>query len=116
MAQSIISEDVPLLEFMYVVFTRMPGAVTVGGVGLCCCVPCLSSAIMSLSLFIGSVDRPMNVNSYQDWIISHDGFFSKSAKVNSGSDFERRQQLQQTEPLKTEETTIQTSTHNSEKK
>ena len=38
------------MEFTYLVFTRMPGGVTVGDSGLCCCVPCLSSAIISLCL------------------------------------------------------------------
>ena len=42
----------PLLEFVYLVFTRMPGGVTVGDSGLCCCVPCPSSAIISLRLVI----------------------------------------------------------------
>ena len=32
-------EDVPLVEFLYLVFTCMPGGVTVGDSGLCCCVP-----------------------------------------------------------------------------
>ena len=45
-------EDVPLVEFRYLVFPRMPGGVTVGGLGLCCCVACLSSAIISLHLWI----------------------------------------------------------------
>ena len=45
-------EDVPLVEFIYLVFTRTPGGVTVGDSGLCCCVPCLSSAIISLCLLI----------------------------------------------------------------
>ena len=45
-------EDVPLVEFIYVVSTRMPVGVTVGDSGLCCCVPCLSSAIISLCLSI----------------------------------------------------------------
>ena len=40
-------EDVPLVEFMYLVFTRMLGGVTVGDSGLCCRVPCLSSAFIS---------------------------------------------------------------------
>ena len=44
----LVSEDVPLVEFMYLVFTRMPGGVTVGDLGLCCCIPCLSSVIISL--------------------------------------------------------------------
>ena len=44
-------EDVPLVEFMYLVFTHMPGGVTVGDSGLCCCVPCLSSAITSFPGF-----------------------------------------------------------------
>ena len=38
-------EDVPLVEFIYLVFTRMPGGATVGDSGLCCCVPCLSNAV-----------------------------------------------------------------------
>ena len=37
-------EDVPLVEFMYPVFTRMPGGITVGDSGLFC-VPCLSVEI-----------------------------------------------------------------------
>ena len=45
-------EDVPLVEFMYFVFTCMPGGVTVGDSGLCCFVPCLSSAVISLCLLI----------------------------------------------------------------
>ena len=45
-------DDVPLVEFMYRVFTRMPGAVTVGESGPCCCVPCLLSAISSFRLLI----------------------------------------------------------------
>ena len=43
-------EDVPLVGFIYLVFTRMPGRVTVSYSGLCCCVPCLSSAIISLGV------------------------------------------------------------------
>ena len=42
--------DVPLVEFMHLVFTRMPGGVTVGDSGHYCCVPCLSNAIISLGL------------------------------------------------------------------
>ena len=42
--------DVLLVELMYVVFTRMLGGVTVGESGICCCVPCLSSATISLCL------------------------------------------------------------------
>ena len=45
-------EDVPLMEFIYLVFTRTPGRVTLGDSGLCCCVPCLPSAIISLCLLI----------------------------------------------------------------
>ena len=45
-------EDVPLVGFIYLVFTRTPGGVTVGDSGLCCCVPCLSSAVISLCLLI----------------------------------------------------------------
>ena len=32
------NEDVPLVEFMYVVFTRMPGEIYLGDSGLCCVV------------------------------------------------------------------------------
>ena len=46
------SEDVPLEEFIYLVFTRMPGGVNVGDSGLCCCVPCLLNAIIPLCLLI----------------------------------------------------------------
>ena len=45
-------EDVPLMEFIYPVFTGMPGGVTVGNSDLCCCVPCLSSAVISLCLMM----------------------------------------------------------------
>ena len=41
------SEDVPLADFMYLVFTCMPGGVALGDSGLCCRVPCLSSAVIS---------------------------------------------------------------------
>ena len=41
--------DVSLVELMYLVFTRMPG---VGDSDICCCVPCLSRAFISLSLLI----------------------------------------------------------------
>ena len=46
-------EDYLLVEFICLVFTQTPGGVTVGDSGLCCCVPCLSSAIISLCLLIG---------------------------------------------------------------
>ena len=45
-------EDVSLVEFIYLVFTRTPGGVTVGDSGLCCCVLCLSSAIIPLCSLI----------------------------------------------------------------
>ena len=45
-------EDVPSVEIIYPVFTGMPGGVTVGDSGLCCCVPCLLSAINSPCLLI----------------------------------------------------------------
>ena len=43
-----VAEVVPLVEFIHIVFTRKSGAVIVGDSGLFCCVPCLSSAIISL--------------------------------------------------------------------
>ena len=45
-------EDVPLVEFIYLVFTRTPGGVTIGNAGLCCCVPCLLSTIISVCLLL----------------------------------------------------------------
>ena len=45
-------EDVLLMEFIYLVFTHTTDGVTVGDSGFCCCVPCLSSAIISLRLLI----------------------------------------------------------------
>ena len=47
-------EDVALMELIYLVFTRTPGGVIVGDSCLCCCVPCLSSAIISLCWFLNS--------------------------------------------------------------
>ena len=41
-------EDVPLVELMDPVLTRTPGGVTPGKSDLCCCVPCVTSAISSL--------------------------------------------------------------------
>ena len=38
------------MEFIYPVDTGMPGEVTVGNPGLCCCLPCLLSAVSSLCL------------------------------------------------------------------
>ena len=49
-------EAAPLLEFTYFAFTRTQGGVTVGESGLCCCVPCLSSAIISPCL--GNLSKP----------------------------------------------------------
>ena len=54
-------EDVPLVEFIYLVFTRKPGGVTVGDSGLCCCIPCLSSAIISLCLLILVILKDANL-------------------------------------------------------
>ena len=45
-------EDVALVQFVYLVFTHMPAGLTVGDSGLCGCVPCLSSAIISFSWVI----------------------------------------------------------------
>ena len=45
-------ENVPMVEFIYLVLTRTPGGVTAGDSGLCCCIPRLSSAIISLYLLI----------------------------------------------------------------
>ena len=50
--ESICYWNVPLLEFMYPVFTRLSGGITVGDSGLYCYVPCLMSAIATLYLLI----------------------------------------------------------------
>ena len=51
-------EDVPLVDFIYPVFAPMPGGVTPGDSGLCCCVPGLLSAVsLSLLLCPWSVER-----------------------------------------------------------
>ena len=64
-------EDVPLVEFMYLVFTRTPGGVTVGDSGLCCCVPFLSNAIISLcSLILRSRSKPHSVSDFLVWIMA----------------------------------------------
>ena len=46
--------DVPLVAFIYLVFIRMPGGITEGDSGHCCCAPCLSRAILSICLLIVS--------------------------------------------------------------
>ena len=60
-------EDVPLVEFIDLVFTRMPGRVTIGDSGLCCRVPCLSSAIIFLcSLILHNHSRSHSVSDFTD--------------------------------------------------
>ena len=59
------SEYIPLMEFIYLVFTRVPGGVTVGDSGLCCCFPYLSSAIISLcSLILHRGSGPHSASDY----------------------------------------------------
>ena len=43
-------EDVPLVEFTYPVFTRMPVGITEGDSGLCYFDPCLLNPFLSASL------------------------------------------------------------------
>ena len=46
-------EDVPSVEFIYLVLTHTPGGVTVGDSGLCCCVErCYSPLFVDSSLLI----------------------------------------------------------------
>ena len=60
-------EDEPLVDFIYLVFARTPGGVAVGDSGLCCCVPCLSSAIISLRLLTQHKhSRPHSVSDYSN--------------------------------------------------
>ena len=47
---------------MYLVFTRMPSGVTVGNSGLCCCVPCLTRAIISPCLLNKNSSKGNNNN------------------------------------------------------
>ena len=57
-------EDVPLVEFMYLVFL-MPSGVTIDDTGLCCYIPCLLSTIISLCLVIlHRHSRPHSVSDY----------------------------------------------------
>ena len=61
-------EDAPLVQFVYLVFTCMPGGVTLGDSCLSWGVPCLSSAIIPLclatqlwsSLFKTDIWKPQN--------------------------------------------------------
>ena len=48
-----VFEDVPLVKFMYPVFTSNPGGVTVSDPGLCCCP--LSTERCKLPLFVYSM-------------------------------------------------------------
>ena len=65
-------EDVPLVEFMYLVFTRMLGGVTVGDSGLCCCIPCLSKAVIFLCLVIlHRRSRPHSVSEFKKMALSY---------------------------------------------
>ena len=41
----------PLVDFMYLVYTHMLSGPTIGSSGLCC-IPCLSSTIISLYLLV----------------------------------------------------------------
>ena len=65
----ILSWGCTLVEFIYLIFTRMPGGVTVGDLGLCCCVPCPSSAIISLRFteitFIWTLESDSNHRAVQ---------------------------------------------------
>ena len=54
---------VPLVEFIYLVFTHTPGGIHIGYWGLCCCVPCLSSAIIFLCLLIFGLARDLKTSS-----------------------------------------------------
>ena len=55
------------MEFVYLVFTHTPGGVTLDDPGLCCCVPCLSSAIIPLCLLIlHKRSRPHSVSDYNN--------------------------------------------------
>ena len=77
---TLVSPSVPEMEGIYVIggillggrsfggvnipfFTRMPGGVTIGDSGLCCCVPCLSRAIIALCLLRRSLDTIISSSS-----------------------------------------------------
>ena len=56
------------MEFIYLVFARTPGGVAVGDSGLCCCVPCLSSAIISLcAVIVHGRSMPHSVSDLSVW-------------------------------------------------
>ena len=56
-------ENVPLVEFIYFVFIRTPGGVTVGNSGLCCYVSCVTSAMMSLFVLFSNSNEAYDVGS-----------------------------------------------------
>ena len=68
--EGILFEDDSLVEFRvlrYIVFICMPGGVTVGDSGLCCCVPCLSNAAVSPCLLVlHRHSRPHSVSDYNN--------------------------------------------------
>ena len=55
-------EDVPLVEFMYLVFTCMPGGVTIGDSGLLLLYELLCLLILHRHL------RPHSVSDYNNWL------------------------------------------------
>ena len=65
-------KDVPLAEFMYFVFTCMPGVVTIGNSDLCCRVPCLSNALISLCWFLSHSEYHLMT---RVTILSHSGSY-----------------------------------------
>ena len=56
--------DVPLVKFLYLVFTGTPGGVTIAESGLRCCVPCLSRYYFPLWVILHRNSRPHSVSDY----------------------------------------------------
>ena len=59
-------EDVPLVGFMYLIFTCMPGGFTVGDSGLCCCLfPFVGSLASSGSVWaVAQLQRALVVSGH----------------------------------------------------
>ena len=58
-------QDVPLVEFLYLVFTHIQLRVTVGDSGLCCCVRVTSFERYLTSLCVGSYLHSLTVIGYK---------------------------------------------------
>ena len=77
-------EDVPLVEFMYLVFTNIPGGVTEGDPDLCHCVLCLLSSIIPFVSWCFEPSQPpgilsgLTASSYFHLVSAHTNYVCRS--------------------------------------